>query len=161
MCFLFCFVFSFIFIIISWYIKEVLLVRSYMMNLYASIVIDLILEATAWTTTSRLLELAALGARVRPRTNERSSIIKSPSTNEKKNYKYECKWVYLALLCLVPGAGPKWRHASLELRGPDNSTQFSPFGERRASWSKVKIWPPAFRMRCLACSVTCKATTCK
>ena len=47
MCFLFCFVFSFIFIIISWYIKEVLLVRSYMMNLYASIVIDLILEATA------------------------------------------------------------------------------------------------------------------
>lgn len=37
---------------------------------------------------------------------------------------------------------------------------FSPLGALSASWSKVKISPPAFKMRALAPSVTCNAQIC-
>lgn len=68
---------------------------------------------------------------------------------------------YFVWLWRVPGAGPKCLTASLELLGPESNTQFSPFGELRANWSNVMIWPPFFKILALACSVTCNAQTFK
>lgn len=78
-----------------------------------------------------------------------------------KNYYFNLNKIstYLVLLCLEPGAGPKCLHASREFLGPDKRTQFSPFGDRNANWSNVKISPPAFKILARACSVTWRATT--
>merc|ERR1719412_2603770 len=58
----------------------------------------------------------------------------------------------------TPGA-PKCFTASRALRGPCTSTVFLPVGARTASWSKVMISPPAFRILSRAFSVTLRAHT--
>jgi len=44
---------------------------------------------------------------------------------------------------------------------PCNKTVFFPVGAFNASWSKVRISPPAFKMRALAPEVTRNAQTCQ
>jgi len=59
----------------------------------------------------------------------------------------------------TPGAGPKCLHASLDFRLPCMRIVFLPVGAFKASWSKVIISPPAFRIRARAFSVTRSAHT--
>jgi len=58
----------------------------------------------------------------------------------------------------TPGAGPKWRKASLDL-GPLNKITFSPEGLFKANWSKVVQNPPFWVILALAFSVNLKAQT--
>merc|ERR1719385_73550 len=58
----------------------------------------------------------------------------------------------------VPAA-PKCLTASRALRGPCRRMVFFPVGALRASWSKVMISPPAFKILSRAFSVTLRAQT--
>ena len=57
-----------------------------------------------------------------------------------------------------PGA-PKCLFAVRAFLLPCNNTVFFPVGAAKASWSKVRISPPAFKILSLAFSVTCDAHT--
>ena len=54
---------------------------------------------------------------------------------------------------------PKCLTASLEFLFPRNKIVLDPVGARRASWSRVRTSPPAFRMRSLAAAVKRRAAT--
>lgn len=64
--------------------------------------------------------------------------------------------VVYGFLCLW-GPIPKCLTASRVVRLPRSKIVFDPVGARRASWSKVKASPPAFKMRSFAEAVKRRA----
>lgn len=71
---------------------------------------------------------------------------------------FEIMWAFVFDF-LAPGAGPKWRYASRHLVGPLKNIVLRPVGASRASWSKVKQRPPAFKIRARAVRVNLNAQT--
>lgn len=57
------------------------------------------------------------------------------------------------------GPNPKCLTASRAFLGPRRSRVFAPVGARRASWSRVKVSPPAFSIRARAVAVKRRAAT--
>lgn len=87
----------------------------------------------------------------------RSAILQKKK-NERKLWKSGFKITYRDVLPGTPGA-PKYFTAVRAFFRPRRSTVFFPVGLRRASWSKVRHFPPAFVMRARAVVVKRNAQT--